>query len=39
MQQNKRKYKENKANGRQQKYVEGLISQDNTRLKLKQQEE
>ena len=39
MQQNKRKYKENKAKGRQQKYVERLISQDNTRLNLKQHKE
>ena len=38
MQQNKRKYKDNKAKRRSQKYVERLISQDNTRLKQKQQE-
>ena len=39
MQQNKRKYKDNKAKRRSQKYIERLISQDNTRLKQKQQEE
>ena len=39
MQQNKRKYKDNKAKRRSQKYIERLISQDNTKLKQKQQEE
>ena len=39
MQQNKRKYKDNKAKRRSQKYIERLISQDNARLKQKQQEE
>ena len=38
MQQNKRKYKDNKAKRRSQKYVERVISQDNSRLKQKQQE-
>ena len=39
MQQNKRKYKDNKAKGRELKCVEKLISQDKTKLKQKQQEE
>ena len=39
MQKNKRKYKDNKAKGRELKYVGKLISQDKTKLKQKQQKE